>query len=45
MRFLAKRAKFDLKPMDFLKCNFYLEMKGVRRADIDVIIYKDFARL
>ena len=42
-RFLAKIAKNDLKPIDFLKCDFYLETEGVLRADIDAIIYKDFA--
>jgi len=30
MQFSAKSAKYDLKPMDFLKCNFYFETEGVR---------------
>ena len=29
MEFRAKSAKNDLKPMDFLKCNFYFETEGV----------------
>jgi hypothetical protein len=29
MQFRAKSAKNDLKPMDFLKCNFQFETEGV----------------
>jgi hypothetical protein len=29
MQFRAKSAKNDIKPMDFLKCNFYFETEGV----------------
>ena len=28
-QFRAKNAKNDLKPTDFLKCNFYFETEGV----------------
>jgi hypothetical protein len=29
MQFRAKSAKNDLKPTDYLKCNFYFETEGV----------------
>ena len=35
-QFHAKSAKNDLKPMDFLECNFYFETEGVH--DIEQVI-------
>ena len=32
MQFRAKSVKNDLKPMDFLKCNFYFETEGVTNS-------------
>ena len=40
MQFRAKSAKNDLKPMDFLKRNFYFETDGVLAKKCVAILFQ-----